>query len=86
LLVDGRREAAHLPVELGRVGRPGGAHVGAREAKLETPEPAQEDEAVTGIEGLLVALALLILPFFILAVLVRILPTRRLEEPSSGSA
>ena len=41
---------------------------------------------VTGIEGLLVALALLILPFFILAVLVRILPTKRLEEPSSGSA
>lgn len=39
---------------------------------------------VTGIEGLLVALALLILPFVILAVLVRILPTRRLEEQSPG--
>jgi Ni/Fe-hydrogenase subunit HybB-like protein len=41
---------------------------------------------VTGIEGLLTALALLILPFIILAVLVRILPTKRLDEQPSASA
>jgi Ni/Fe-hydrogenase subunit HybB-like protein len=35
---------------------------------------------ITGIEGLVTALALLILPFVILAVLVRVLPTQRLEE------
>ncbi len=35
---------------------------------------------VTGIEGLLTALGLLLLPFLILAVMVRLLPTQRLEE------
>jgi hypothetical protein len=35
---------------------------------------------VMGIEGLLTALALLILPFIILAVLIRLLPTTRLDE------
>ncbi|MBI2016676.1 MAG: polysulfide reductase, partial [Candidatus Rokubacteria bacterium] len=35
---------------------------------------------VTGIEGLVAALVLLALPFAILAVLIRLLPTKRLEE------
>ncbi|HSB72921.1 MAG TPA: NrfD/PsrC family molybdoenzyme membrane anchor subunit [Candidatus Methylomirabilis sp.] len=35
---------------------------------------------VMGLEGLLTALVLLALPFIILAVLIRVLPTRRLEE------
>jgi predicted membrane protein len=35
---------------------------------------------VTGIEGLLVALVVLALPFVILAVLVRVLPTKRLAD------
>jgi len=35
---------------------------------------------VTGIEGLATALVLLLLPFVILAVLLRLLPTRRLDE------
>ena len=35
---------------------------------------------VTGMEGLLMALALLAAPFIILAILVRLLPTRRLSE------
>jgi len=35
---------------------------------------------VMGIEGLLTALALLVTPFIILTILLRILPTRRLEE------
>ena len=35
---------------------------------------------VTGIEGLLTALALLVLPFVILAALIALLPTRRLSE------
>ena len=41
---------------------------------------------VMGIEGLLTALALLVTPFIILTVLLRILPTRRLEEqaPAAG--
>jgi Ni/Fe-hydrogenase subunit HybB-like protein len=40
---------------------------------------------VTGIEGMLVALGLLILPFVILAVLVRLLPTRRLDESAAAA-
>ncbi|MBI5709263.1 MAG: polysulfide reductase NrfD [Candidatus Eisenbacteria bacterium] len=36
---------------------------------------------MTGLEGLLTALVLLALPFVILTVLVRILPTRRLQDP-----
>lgn len=40
---------------------------------------------VTGIEGLLTALALLVAPFVILAGLIRLLPTRRLEEPAPGA-
>jgi len=36
--------------------------------------------SVLGIEGLLTALALLILPFIILTILLRLLPVRRLEE------
>ncbi len=36
---------------------------------------------VTGIEGLATALVLLLLPFVILAILIRLLPTRRLDEP-----
>jgi Ni/Fe-hydrogenase subunit HybB-like protein len=39
---------------------------------------------VTGIEGLLTALALMALPFVILAALVALLPTRRLSEPGGG--
>ena len=41
---------------------------------------------VLGLEGLLTALALLVIPFIILAVLLRVLPIRRLEEqaPSVG--
>ncbi len=35
---------------------------------------------VTGIEGLLTALALLVLPFLILAVMIRLLPTERVED------
>ncbi len=41
---------------------------------------------VTGIEGLLVALVVLTLPFLILAVLVRILPTKRLEDEPTAAA
>ncbi len=41
---------------------------------------------VTGIEGLVVALALLALPFVILAVLIRLLPTKRLEEPEPSTS
>ncbi len=36
---------------------------------------------MTGLEGLLTALVLLALPFVILTILVRILPTRRLQDP-----
>ncbi len=39
---------------------------------------------VMGIEGLLASVVLLIMPFVILAVLVRVLPTKRLEEPTGG--
>jgi Ni/Fe-hydrogenase subunit HybB-like protein len=40
---------------------------------------------ITGIEGLVMSIGLLILPFVILAVLVRLLPTRRLDEqPAAG--
>jgi hypothetical protein len=35
---------------------------------------------VMGIEGLVAALVLLALPFVILAVLIRLLPTKRLED------
>jgi predicted membrane protein len=38
---------------------------------------------VTGLEGLMTALGLLVLPFIILAVLVNLLPTRRLEETAA---
>ena len=41
---------------------------------------------VMGIEGLLVALVLLVLPFVILAILIRILPTKRLEEEAPTTA
>ncbi|MBI4635047.1 MAG: polysulfide reductase NrfD, partial [Candidatus Rokubacteria bacterium] len=41
---------------------------------------------VTGIEGLAAALVLLALPFVILAVLIRVLPTTRLEDRVPGSA
>ena len=41
---------------------------------------------VTGIEGLLVALVLLALPFVILAILIRILPTKRLGDEAAGGA
>jgi Ni/Fe-hydrogenase subunit HybB-like protein len=41
---------------------------------------------ITGIEGLLTAIVLLIMPFIILAVLMRILPTRRLEEDAAKTA
>jgi len=41
---------------------------------------------MTGLEGLLTALVLLAAPFVILAVLVRILPTRRLSETTPGPA
>jgi hypothetical protein len=40
---------------------------------------------VMGIEGLLVALVVLALPFVILAVLVRILPTTRAPEEAHGA-
>ena len=40
---------------------------------------------VMGIEGLVTALALLALPFVILAVLIRLLPTKRLEEGAPGA-
>ena len=35
---------------------------------------------VMGLEGLLTALVLLVLPFIILAILIRLLPTKRLDE------
>ncbi len=38
---------------------------------------------VTGIEGLLTALALLVLPFLILAVMIRLLPTEKVEGQSA---
>ena len=38
---------------------------------------------ITGIEGLLTSLVLLILPFIILGVLLRILPTKRLDETAT---
>ncbi|HET8577843.1 MAG TPA: NrfD/PsrC family molybdoenzyme membrane anchor subunit [Methylomirabilota bacterium] len=41
---------------------------------------------IAGIEGLLTALALLVLPFVILWVLLRVLPTRRLEEQTLRTA
>jgi len=41
---------------------------------------------VMGIEGLVAALALLALPFIILAVLIRLLPTERLEDRAALSA
>jgi predicted membrane protein len=41
---------------------------------------------VFGIEGLVAALALLALPFVVLAVLIRLLPTKRLEEQALGGA
>jgi Ni/Fe-hydrogenase subunit HybB-like protein len=41
---------------------------------------------MTGIEGLLTALVLLAMPFVILAVLLRLLPTRRLSETEPGPA
>ncbi len=39
---------------------------------------------VMGIEGLVASLLLLALPFVILAVLIRLLPTKRLEEPATS--
>ncbi len=41
---------------------------------------------VMGIEGLLAALVLLILPFILLAALLRFLPLRRLDEPAAQDA
>ncbi len=41
---------------------------------------------VMGLEGLVTALALLALPFVILAALIRLLPTTRLDEPAPGAA
>jgi len=41
---------------------------------------------MSGIEGLLVAIALLVTPFIILAVLIRVLPTRSLGEKPSPAA
>ena len=41
---------------------------------------------MTGIEGLVTALGLLVLPFVVLAVLIRILPTERLEEAPSPAS
>jgi len=41
---------------------------------------------VMGIEGIFTALALLALPFAILAVLIRVLPTKRLADEASGTA
>jgi hypothetical protein len=38
-----------------------------------------------GLEGLLTALVLIAIPFIILAVLVRILPTQRLGDQLSGA-
>jgi Ni/Fe-hydrogenase subunit HybB-like protein len=40
---------------------------------------------VTGLEGLLMSLGLLAAPFLILAVLVRLLPTRMAEEPAAAA-
>jgi hypothetical protein len=37
---------------------------------------------LTGLEGLLTAMGLIALPFVILAVMLRLLPTRRLDEQS----
>ena len=42
--------------------------------------------AVMGIEGFLAAMALLALPFVILAVLIRVLPTKRLADETPGPA
>jgi Ni/Fe-hydrogenase subunit HybB-like protein len=39
---------------------------------------------IMGIEGLLASVVLLIMPFVILAVLVRVLPTKRLEDQAGG--
>jgi Ni/Fe-hydrogenase subunit HybB-like protein len=41
---------------------------------------------ITGIEGLLTAIGLLIAPFVILAVLIRVLPTQRLGQPVAQEA
>ena len=41
---------------------------------------------VMGIEGIFTAMALLALPFVILAVLIRVLPTKRLADEASGTA
>ncbi len=41
---------------------------------------------VMGLEGLLTALVLLVLPFIILAILIRILPTKRLDNQVSSTA
>jgi len=41
---------------------------------------------VMGIEGIFTAMALLALPFVILAVLIRVLPTKRLADEPSGTA
>ncbi len=41
---------------------------------------------VMGIEGFLTAMALLVLPFVILAVLIRVLPTKRLADEAPGPA
>ena len=41
---------------------------------------------VMGIEGIFTAMALLALPFVILAVLIRVLPTKRLADEPSGAA
>jgi Ni/Fe-hydrogenase subunit HybB-like protein len=41
---------------------------------------------VMGIEGLLAALVLLALPFVLLAILIRLLPTKRLEEEAPSAA
>jgi Ni/Fe-hydrogenase subunit HybB-like protein len=41
---------------------------------------------VMGIEGILTAMALLALPFVILAVLIRVLPTKRLADEAPGAA
>ena len=41
---------------------------------------------VMGIEGLLTALVLLILPYLVLALLIRVLPTRRVEDQAASPA
>jgi Ni/Fe-hydrogenase subunit HybB-like protein len=41
---------------------------------------------VMGLEGFLTAMALLALPFVILAVLIRVLPTKRLADEAPGPA